>query len=271
MVATGDQPGSVLQRDPVSGLDRLPVREHRGANVPAVAAPAHRAVDLVAWLQLTQGPRPAVGHQNGRLPAHAVNTRMATSTIGINSPAERDAGGVGHPVDHAARVHLEERHAPEAGGVERPGDRAPLEQCGRGRARLAAWPAGGPGPPVVPGAPWAPGPSWARPVGAGRRGVGGARTGRGVRVKPQLVPSHGRHSRILVRAWQTSIEHLVDCRPLRGAGSWEPVPSPAAAGTFAKAVTAQGTAANDLAVGDSKRKFPPARRGGGSPYGAIHG
>ena len=45
-----------------------------------------------------------------------------------------------------------------------------------------------------------------------------------------------------------------------GREAWDQCPKLAAGCKFAKAFTAEGTAANDLAVGDSKRKFPPARR-----------
>src|SRR6516165_10944702 len=36
VVAAGDEPGAVLQRDPVRGLYRLPVRQHHGGDVAAV-------------------------------------------------------------------------------------------------------------------------------------------------------------------------------------------------------------------------------------------
>src|SRR5271169_324098 len=45
VIFTGDQTGAVLQRDPVGGLDRLPVGQHRGGDVPPVRATAHRTVD----------------------------------------------------------------------------------------------------------------------------------------------------------------------------------------------------------------------------------
>ena len=78
---------------------------------------------------------PGVQVQVGvRVAGEAIDACMATATIGINSPAERDPRGVGHPVDHAARVHFEEGHAAEARRVERPGDGAALEQRGRRRA-----------------------------------------------------------------------------------------------------------------------------------------
>src|SRR6516225_1556692 len=56
---------------------------------------------------------------------------MATSSVGIYRPAEGDAGGVGHAVDDRPGLDLEERHAAERRGVERPRHRALLEQYRR--------------------------------------------------------------------------------------------------------------------------------------------
>src|SRR5215472_2818721 len=67
---------------------------------------------------------------------------MATSPIGINSPAERELDGVGDPVDDRLGLDLEERHAAEAWGVEGPGHRALLEQHRRrchGRVSVGRW------------------------------------------------------------------------------------------------------------------------------------
>ena len=142
---------------------------HVGAHGDVLALPLARAelladqgrgvdLDHDLGVEVMPGVQVQVGM---RVAGEAVNTRMATSTIGINSPAERDAGGVGHPVDHAAGVHLEERHAAEARGVERPGDGAALEQRGRGRARAAAR---APAPPAGRGHR----PSRGRPGSRGR-------------------------------------------------------------------------------------------------------
>src|SRR5580658_1451984 len=53
---------------------------------------------------------------------------MTAATVGIYCPAECHAGGWRDLIDNRLGVHLVERHAAEAGGVERPGDRVPLEQ-----------------------------------------------------------------------------------------------------------------------------------------------
>src|SRR5215467_15790100 len=101
-----------------------------------VGVPANRAVDRVAGAHLGQPLGAPVRHQDRRLPPEAVDTGMATSTIGINSPAEREAGGVGYPVDDRPGLYLEERHAAEARRVESAGHRALLEQH---RRRLRGW------------------------------------------------------------------------------------------------------------------------------------
>ena len=224
VITAGDQLGAVLQRDPEPGLDGLPVREHGGAHVAPAAAAADCAVDPVTGPQVSDGPGASVGHQHRRLPAHAVPARMTAAPVGVDGPAERDAGRLGHPVEDAPGVYLEEGHAAERGGVEGAGHRAPLEQGG-GRA----------------------GATWPRP-------------------DPHVIPAHDRHYRTGIRIRQ---------KPVRSAGPGGPgprrlVPGPAAPGrgrpgrapvpSSAKRGAATGFEANDLAVGDSKRKFPAARR-----------
>src|SRR6266851_5122430 len=83
---------------------------------------------------------------------------MRTAAVGVDRPAERHAGRLGYPVDDAPGMHLEERHALESRGVERPGDRTALEQCWRG-------------------------------VGGRTPGRGGLARSAG--VDPDAVPSHG--------------------------------------------------------------------------------
>jgi len=138
VIAAGDELGAILQRHPVRGLNRLPVGQHRRVHVPAVVAAADRPVDFVTGPQVSQWLRPAVSHQDRRLSRKAVNATMATAPVGIDGPAERNPGGLRHPVDDAARMDLEERHAAKPRRVERPGgDRAALEQGGCAAARAA--------------------------------------------------------------------------------------------------------------------------------------
>src|SRR6185436_20700384 len=73
VIAAADELSTVLEQDPVGGLDRGPVRQHGGTDVLAAATPPDRSVDPVPGPQLSQGPGPAVCHQDRRLAFQAVH------------------------------------------------------------------------------------------------------------------------------------------------------------------------------------------------------
>ena len=135
MIAAPDQLGAVLQDDPVAGLDRGPVGQHRGDRIPTVDAIPDRAVDLVSGAHLGQRLGAAVRHQDGRLALQAVRARMLAAAVRVDGPPERHPGCFGHAVDDGLGLHLVKGHAAETGCVERAGDRASLDKRER---RVAA-------------------------------------------------------------------------------------------------------------------------------------
>src|SRR5581483_9461540 len=59
---------------------------------------------------------------------HAVHARVLTAAVRVDRPAERHLRRLGHPVHDRPGLNLVERHAAEPGRIERPGDRAALDQ-----------------------------------------------------------------------------------------------------------------------------------------------
>src|SRR6185312_10101605 len=82
----------------------------------------------VADMNLLQGFRAAVRHENWSLADLAVITGMTASPVGIDRPAKRHVGCLGDLVDDRLRVDLVERDPAELWRVEPPYDGALLEQ-----------------------------------------------------------------------------------------------------------------------------------------------
>ena len=167
MIAAADELGTVLEKNPVSRLDRRPVGQHGGADVLAAAVTPDRSVDSVPGPQLSQRPGPAVRHQDRRLAFQAVGARMLAATVGVDRPLERHPGRLGHPVHHGLGLYLEEGHAAETRRIKRTGDRTALDQRER----------------AVPGR------------GEQVPGLSGLRR----LIEPQTVPAHTEHDRMIVR------------------------------------------------------------------------
>ena len=87
---------AVLQRDPVRGLDRGPVRQHLGDRVTAVVPVAHRPVDRVAHCDVSERLASSrLPSGLAYLPSQAVSAGMLASPVRVDRPAEGHARGLG--------------------------------------------------------------------------------------------------------------------------------------------------------------------------------
>jgi hypothetical protein len=68
VVTAGHYLRAVGQRDAVRGLDRAPVRQHLRAHEMPVRRPLLAADDLVAHVEVGDGPLPPIRHQDARVP-----------------------------------------------------------------------------------------------------------------------------------------------------------------------------------------------------------
>src|ERR1700748_3137951 len=92
------------------------------------------AVDTVAHSQVSDRPRRPIRHQDRRITLYAIYTLMLATSVGVDGVAEHHPGGLGDLGHDRLGLDLVEGHAAELGGVERPGDRVPLDQRERGPA-----------------------------------------------------------------------------------------------------------------------------------------
>jgi hypothetical protein len=92
--------------------------EDLGGHVPAVAASHLRPVDLVANLDLREGFRSPVCHQDGCLATLAITARVGASAVWIDRPIEGQEGPR-DAVDHRAGFDLDALDPPELRRVER--------------------------------------------------------------------------------------------------------------------------------------------------------
>ena len=176
VITAANKLGAALQDDPIGRLYRGPLRQDGGERVPAIVAFADRAVDIIPDPDLGDRLRAAVCHQDRRLTADAINTRMLAAPVGVDGPAERHPGRLGDAVDHGLGLDLVEGHAPEARGVEGAGHRPALDERER----------------HVPA------------LGREQRLVGrGVLVGGELIVQPQMVPAHEPHDRTVFRSRQT--------------------------------------------------------------------
>ena len=124
VLAAGHQRGAVGERDPVAGLRRRPVREHRRGHVAADT----RGVDGgaqhdLAGTQVGDRPGATVGEQHPGRPVEAVDAGVAAAPVRVHGPAEGDRRIAGHPVQRRLGLDLVERHPGELGrayGAQQP-------------------------------------------------------------------------------------------------------------------------------------------------------
>ena len=124
VLATGHQRGAVRERDPVGGLRRRPVCEHRGRHVAAHSDGVHRRTQHgVAGPQIGDGTGATVGEQHARRPVQAVDAGVATAAVGVHGPAEGHRRVARYPVQRGFRLDLVERDTGElrhAYGAQQP-------------------------------------------------------------------------------------------------------------------------------------------------------
>src|SRR5205085_4566146 len=111
------------------------MRQDSGTDVTPVHPRTDGSVDLVAHPRFGNRPGPAVGHEDLRRPAYAVDTRVTASSVRIDGPAEGHARSLGHPIECGFRPNFVEADVHRLGCVEGP-DRRRIAEAGEGPAAL---------------------------------------------------------------------------------------------------------------------------------------
>src|SRR6266508_653359 len=138
VIAAGNQFRSVLECNAIGGFDCRPAVDPVRDHVAAKPAFADSTVDCVSDLDLRQGLRSPVGHQDRSVTRRAVIAGVGAPSIDIDRTLEVHAAGGGDAVEDRLRLDLVELDAPELRGVEGAQRRGRVEQGEVSSALLAA-------------------------------------------------------------------------------------------------------------------------------------